>query len=160
MTGIPGLAVVRRVVTSLEERGLDAAIGGSGLLAALGLTDVVRDWDVTTDGPASTVEAALGSAGFPYRECPAGEGDFASAARYVVDGGSHEVDVIVGFALRLDGRTVELPTRVSAMWCGLPLADPVIWEQAYRLLGDGRKADLLSRWNHGVEPTTRAELSL
>jgi len=154
MTGIPSLDVVRRVVRSLEECGLEAAIGGSGLLAALGLTEVVRDWDVTTDGPVSDVEAALGRTGFPYRERVAGEGDFASVARYIVDGGLHEVDVIVGFAVRLDGRTIELPARVSGLWCGLPLADPVVWEQAYRLLGNGLKADLLFRWNASVGPIT------
>ena len=67
MTGIPSLDVVRRVIGSLEESGIEAAIGGSGLLAALGLTEEVRDWDVTTDGPVSTVEVALGRVGFPYR---------------------------------------------------------------------------------------------
>lgn len=154
MTGIPSLDVVRRVIGSLEESGIEAAIGGSGLLAALGLTEEVRDWDVTTDGPVSTVEVALGRVGFPYRARAAGEGVFASVACYVVDGGSHEVDVIVGFGVRLDGRTIELPTRVSGIWRGLPLADPAVWERAYRLLGNGEKAELLSRWNQGVDPTT------
>ena len=52
----------------------------SGLLAALGLTQVVHDWDVTTDGPAPIVEGALEAAGFSYREAPAGVGVYATAA--------------------------------------------------------------------------------
>ncbi len=151
-TDIPTLDVVRRVVRCLEGGGLEVALGGSGLLAALGLMDVVHDWDVTTDGQASTVELALERTGFPFRECAAGDGDFATVAHYIVDGQSHEVDVMVGFALRHGDRTIELPTRVSGRWRGLPLADPAVWEQAYRLLGEGFKADLLSRWNEDADP--------
>jgi hypothetical protein len=150
-TEIPSLDVVRRVVRCLEGGGLDVAIGGSGLLAALGLMDVVHDWDVTTDGPASVVELALERTGFPYREAAVGEGNFATEARYIVDGQSHQVDVLVGFALRDGDRTIVLPTRVSGRWRGLPLADPAVWELAYRLLGNGFKADLLSRWNEDAD---------
>lgn len=117
----------------------------------MGLAEVVHDWDVTTDGPASTVEAALAGAGFPYREGATGEGDFATVGNYIVDGGSHDVGLIVGFAVRLGDRTIALPTRVSGTWRGLPLADPAVWELAYRLLGNGVKADLLSRWNENVD---------
>ena len=143
---VPELGVVQLVLHSLKESGLVAAIGGSGLLAALGLTQVVHDWDVTTDGPTSIVEVALDTAGVSYREAPAGIGVYASDGLYVVDGGSHEIDVIVGFAVRVGGRRIELPTRVSATWQGIPLADPSVWERAYRLIGQPSKADLLSQW--------------
>jgi hypothetical protein len=132
---IPDLGVVGRVVRSLEAHGLVAAIGGSGLLASLGLVGAVRDWDVTTDGLPELVEAALDDCGYVFAKVPAGEGAFATVAHYVVAGGDHEVDVIVGFAV-LDGDDrVELPTRVTGTWNGLPIADPEVWETAYRLLG-------------------------
>jgi hypothetical protein len=40
---IPRLDVVRKVTATLAADQLVAALGGSGLLAALGLTDQVRD---------------------------------------------------------------------------------------------------------------------
>jgi hypothetical protein len=143
---VPDTSVVRLVLRKLEEGNLGAAIGGSGLLAALGLTDVVHDWDITTDGPISAVEDALKSTGAPYRQTPSGIGIYASDGLYVVDGGDHDIDVIVGFAVRVGNRKIELPTRISETWQGLPLADPTVWEQAYRLIGEHSKADLLSQW--------------
>src|ERR1700685_4184408 len=106
VTEVPDMSVVRLVLRKLAESELSAAIGGSGLLAALGLTDVVHDWDVTTDGPTSAVVDALDSAGVPYRQAPAGIGVYASDGLYVVDGGDHEVDVIVGFAVRVGNRKI------------------------------------------------------
>jgi hypothetical protein len=150
---VPNTSVVRLVLRKLAESGLGAAIGGSGLLAALGLTDVVHDWDVTTGGPTSLVEGALDSAGVPYRRAPAGIGVYASDGLYVVDGGDHKVDVIVGFAARVRDRKIELPTRVSTIWRGLPIADPSVWEQAYRLIGEGSRADLRSHWRGDSDPT-------
>jgi hypothetical protein len=45
----PPFQVVSQVLAALRRHGAEAAIGGSGLLAALGLVDQVRDWDVTTE---------------------------------------------------------------------------------------------------------------
>jgi len=146
MDEIPDPTAVRRVLGCLEDQGLAGAIGGSGLLAALGLTQVVHDWDITTDGAPSSVEIALTEAGYPYKSTSAGRGNFATTALYAVDALSHEVDVIVGFAVRSEGRRVELPTRVTGLWQGLPLADPSVWEQAYRMMGQTTKADLLAAW--------------
>jgi hypothetical protein len=141
---IPDSTVVRRILDCFENHALVGAIGGSGLLAALGLTRLVHDWDITTDGAPSRVEAALIEAGFPYRSGTTGVGNFATTALYVVDATTHEVDVIVGFAVRSEGRRIELPTRVTGSWRGLPIADPTVWEQAYRMMGETSKADLLA----------------
>lgn len=150
---IPDSTVVRQILDGLESHGLVGAVGGSGLLAALGLSQVVHDWDVTTDGAPSTVEIALIEAGHPYRSGSPGVGNFATTALYVVDALTHEVDVIVGFAVRSDGRRIELPTRVTGSWQGLPLADPSVWEQAYRMMGQTPKADLLASWLERPEPS-------
>jgi hypothetical protein len=143
---IPDPTAAREILDCLESHGLVGAIGGSGLLAALGLTRVVHDWDITTDGAPSSVEIALIEAGYPYRSGSAGGGNFATTALFAVDAVSHEVDVIVGFAVRSGDRRIHLPTRVTGMWRGLPLADPSIWEHAYRIMGQTTKADLLASW--------------
>jgi hypothetical protein len=143
---IPDLTVVREILSCFDDHGIVGAIGGSGLLAALGLTQVVRDWDITTDSVPSSVERALVEVGYPYRCGTVGVGTFASAALYIVEAETHEVDVIVGFAVRVEGQRIELPTRVTGIWRSLPLADPTVWEQAYRAMGETAKADLLESW--------------
>jgi hypothetical protein len=148
---IPDLTVVREILNCFDDHGIVGAIGGSGLLAGLGLTQVVRDWDITTDDAPSSVEQALVDIGYPYRCGTVGVGTFASAALYIVDAETHEVDVIVRFAVRIEGRKVELPTRVTGTWRSLPLADPTGWEQAYRVMGETAKADLLDSWRHRAD---------
>jgi hypothetical protein len=142
----PDPTVARRILDCFERHGLVGAIGGSGLLAALGLTRVVHDWDITTDNDPSSVEVALIEAGYQHRSGPAGGGNFATTALYAVDAVSHKVDVIVGFAVRSGSRRIDLPTRVTGSWRGLPLADPSVWERAYRIMGQPAKADLLASW--------------
>ncbi len=56
-------------------------------------------------------------------------------ARFVVPCADHDVDVLVGFALRDNrGGVVPLPARVTRTWSGLPIADPDVWLRAHRLL--------------------------
>ncbi|WP_153034101.1 hypothetical protein [Amycolatopsis sp. YIM 10] len=144
---IPPLPVAQRVVTALEAGGLTAAVGGSGLLVALGLADVAGDWDVTVDADAREVAAALERAGLTYRDDTIGGENYSTDVRFVVSEAGHEVDVLVGFALRGPSGEVErLPTRVSGHWQGLPLADPEVWARAYRLLDRPAKAEILERW--------------
>lgn len=126
-----------------------AAAGGSGLLAALGLIDRVRDWHVTTDAPTQTVQAALSATGLPVAPASAGQGSFATRARFAVRGVGHDVDVLVGFSLRDRGQVFPLPTRVTRTWRGLPIADPMVWLRAYRLLGRHDRADQLQHWYDG-----------
>ncbi len=144
----PPLSAVVAVLDALQARGAVAAVGGSGLLAALGLIGRVRDWDVTTDAPTQTVQAALSATGLPVVVASAGQGGYATRARFAVRGVGHDVDVLVGFALRDHGHVVPLPTRVTRIWRGLPIADPEVWLQAYRLLGRQDRAALLQRWHH------------
>lgn len=136
------------MLAALAAHGVEAAIGGSGLLAALGLVDRVRDWDVTTDGSVELVRAALDDTGLPYRSAAVRDGVYATRERYVVSAPDHEVDVIVGFAVHsaaADG-VVPLPTTITGHWRGLPLADPEVWALAYRLIGRADRAAVLERW--------------
>lgn len=156
----PPFETVVEVVEALRAHGAEAAVGGSGLLAALGLVDHVRDWDVTTDAQTATVEAALRSMGVTYTPTTAGGGVYGTRARFIVAAHDHEVDVLVGFALRDGDRIVPLPTRVTRTWRGLPMADPLIWLRAYRLLGQWERADRLQEWmdEHGQFPRSPVEL--
>jgi hypothetical protein len=143
---IPPLTVVTAVIAALQGYGAVAAVGGSGLLAALGLVTQVRDWDVTTDAPTETVEVALNSTGLTYTRSVAGDGQHATRARFAVVAEDHEVDVLVGFAIREGTHVVPLPTRITCSWRGLPMADPTVWLTAYRLLGRHDRADCLKAW--------------
>ena len=143
---LPRLDVVLRTVSALQKPGLVTALGGSGLLAALGLTDTVRDWDLTTDAEPEAVAAALTSAHLKYDAVPAGDGPYATRARFCVDGDDHDVDLMVGFAVRSNGSRIALPTRVTGVRFGLPLGDPVVWALAYRLMGRDERAATLQAW--------------
>lgn len=152
MAVTPSTTAVKAVLAALAARGAPAAVGGSGLLAALGLVDRVRDWDVTTDADARLVRAALDDTGLPYRSAAVRDGLYATRERYVVAAADHEVDVIVGFAVRVptpaadETELVSFPTRVSGHWHDLPVADPAVWARAYRLIGRPARAELLERW--------------
>jgi len=149
----PPLSVVAAVVDAIQAQGAVAAVGSSGLPAALGPVGRVRDWDVTTDAETETVEAALRATGPPVAPAPAGEGSYATRARFVVPCADHDVDVLVGFALRDNrGGVVPLPARVTRTWSGLPIADPDVWLRAHRLLQRHDRVDLLQHWHEEAGP--------
>ena len=142
--------VLRAVLAALDEVGVVAALGGSGLLAALGLVDRVRDWDVTTDADPDVVRSALDAHRLAHQAEPAGDGVFATTAHLRVDGGDHDIDLIVGFAVRVGDAVITLPTRVTSHWDGIPLGDPRIWAAAYRHISRHDRADVLDEWLAGV----------
>ena len=143
---MPRLDVALRTVGALREHGIVAALGGSGLLAALGLADQVRDWDLSTDAERDSVASALASADLEAVQVAAGDGRYATRARFRIEGGDHEVDLLVGFALRSGGSRIAIPTRVTGWWLGLPLGDPAEWALAYRLMGRDERARTLQGW--------------
>jgi len=86
------------------------------------------------------------TSGAAVTAAPAGDAGYATRARFVVHADDHDVDVLVGFALFEDEQVVPLPTRVTRIWHGLPIADPAVWLRACRLLGRHQRADLLQQW--------------
>ncbi|MEU6115888.1 hypothetical protein ABZ840_15355 [Streptomyces sp. NPDC047117] len=142
----PPVDVVMRVVRSLRARGMEPALGGSGLLVALGLTEIAHDWDLTVDSPEAAVREALDDGGFRFSDGTGGDPLYATRRRFIIDGGGHSIDLLVGFALRSADEVVPLPSQVTGSWRGLPLADPVVWERAYVLLGRPKKAAALRQW--------------
>lgn len=55
----PARVEILPLVRSLAEAGCPVVLGGSGLLASLGLIDRVRDWDLVTDAPVERVLSAV-----------------------------------------------------------------------------------------------------
>lgn len=144
--GVPSRIFVRKVVEALQDAGLEPAIGGSGLIAALGLTTSVRDWDVTVDATEAAVEDAMDRAGITYVRRAAGDGPHATRARYLIDAVDHEIDLMVGFAVRTADGVVPISTRVTRQWRSLPVGDPHSWAFAYEAIGRVDKAQLLNTW--------------
>jgi len=136
----PPLVGARDIVARLEAAGIEVALGGSGLLAALGLARIVRDWDLTTDAPRAAVESAL--VGLAWMD----KGSDALHADEKLMFPSLALEIIRGFAFFVPGGVVHVPTRVTGRWNDLPLGSPESWAVAYSLLGRDEKRDLLLEW--------------
>ena len=135
----PLLAAVRR----LEEGGLVVALGGSGLLASLGLATEAHDWDLTTDAQPDEVAVAL--AGLEIERV--GPSGIHADHKVRLAGGA--VEIICGFAIRSGDAVVRIPTIVSARPQGIPIGSPEAWAVAYALLGREEKCERLMRWLAG-----------
>lgn len=136
----PPLAGAHEIVTRLERVGIAVALGGSGLLAALGLATTVHDWDLTTDAPRDPVEAALEGIAWDYK----GSDELHADEKLMVP--SLELEIIRGFAFFTPGGIVRIPTLVTRRWAGLPVGSPVAWAVAYALLGREPKCEALFEW--------------
>ena len=136
----PPLPPLLDVVRRLEDGGLVTALGGSGLLGALGLAIEARDWDLTTDSAAEEVEARL--AGLEVERF--GPSGLHADHKLRVAGGS--IEIICGFAIRVGESVVRIPTAVRGRAAGVPLGSPEAWAVAYALLGRREKSERLMQW--------------
>jgi hypothetical protein len=133
----PPLEPLLQLVARLEAEGIRCALGGSGLLAALGLTETVHDWDLTADAP---LERLLPLArGWPYET--AGSSGVHADAKLIFPG--HSIEVIARFAFFGPRGAIRIPTVETGRWRGVPLGSPEAWLAAYHLLGRPAKRDLL-----------------
>lgn len=140
---LPPADVLMRVVSCFKSEGIPFALGGSALLASMGIVDIVHDWDVTTDCSAARVFGALSAADIDFVEAAGPDELFASAAHVAVGGESGFVDLIIGFAVRIDQSVVRIPAHPKSTWMGLPVADPLAWQIAYRAMGRHGSADAI-----------------
>ncbi|GAA1166786.1 hypothetical protein [Nesterenkonia sandarakina] len=152
---IPPLQTVTRLQSALSEAGIESVVGGSWLLASLGLIQTVQDWDLVIDSeagvqggrwvdPVPAVEQVLAAMGLRHLRRER-SGIFRTSAALQVDAGDHSIDVLVGFALESQGRVVSIPARPGHMWQGLRMARPEEWLAAYRLMGRAERAEALQR---------------
>ena len=126
----PSLSSLQDAVGRLRGAGIPCALGGSGLLAALGLVDHVRDWDVTAEGDLAAIAALF--ADRPHEL--AGNSGIHADHKVMLPG--EDLEVIVNFAFDVEGPVLRIPTIVSGSWHGVPLASPEAWAVAYALMGE------------------------
>src|SRR5262245_13134478 len=88
----PSLESLQQAVARLRRAGIPCALGGSGLLAALGLVDHVRDWDVTAEGDVAEIAALF--ADLPHEL--AGNSGIHADHKVMLPG--EDLEVIVNFA--------------------------------------------------------------
>ncbi len=134
---LPPRAMLLEVHRRLSGAGIVHALGGSGLLAAHGLVDRVRDWDLTTETTLDRLLPLLDDLDPVY----VGSSGRHSDSKLVFDGGT--VELIVRFALVCDGRVARIPTLVRGAWQGIPLASLEAWAVAYRLMDRAHRAEPL-----------------
>ena len=134
VTSSPPLAALREIVATLESAGIECALGGSGLLASLGLETVIRDWDLTTDAPLEEVRLALAR----YAPGHMGPNGVHADDKLMIPG--HSTECIVRFAFHSGGVIVRIPTLKQARWAGVTVGSAEAWAVAYALMGREEKS--------------------
>jgi hypothetical protein len=137
MLTIPPIEPLLVLVARLEAEGIRCALGGSGLLAALGLTETVHDWDLTVDAPLDQLVPLAG--GWPFET--AGSSGVHADAKLMFP--AHSIEIIARFALHGPRGVIHVPTVVAGRWRGVPIGSPEAWLAAYHLLERPAKRDLL-----------------
>ena len=133
----PPLEPLLALLARLDAAGIRCALGGSGLLAALDLTETVHDWDLTTDAPLERLVPLAG--GWPCET--AGSSGVHADAKLMFPG--HSIEIIARFAFHGPHGVIRIPTLVTGRWRGVPLGSPEAWLAAYHLLERPGKRDLL-----------------
>jgi hypothetical protein len=138
--------LVRRVQDALHDAGIAGVVGGSGLLASLGLVDTVHDWDLVTDGDEAAVAAVLRTLGLPSTPSERNSGRYATRALHRLERDGEQVDLLVGFAIRTHDGVLRIPAAPGSTWRGLTMARAEDWRAAYRAMGRTEKAAMLDRF--------------
>lgn len=125
----PAMGPLLEIVKALEGAGVPCSLGGSGLLAALDLINVVNDWDLCCDADVREVHAKLA------RRAPVLHGSGGCHADHKLAFAGDRVEVICRFAFFVPGGIVHVPSHVTRRWRGLPVGSPEGWAVAYALMG-------------------------
>jgi len=161
---LPPLEPLLGITAHLDAAGIAWAVGGSGLLAALGLVTVVNDWDVQVEAPPEQLQWLL--AGVPHTF----HGHGGCHADWKLAFESERAELIPRFAFYAPDGIVSVPLRVSRRWRGLPIATPEGWACAYWLMGEfdapalrarrAERAEKLFAWlaAYGADPARLEEL--
>jgi len=151
----PPLAPQHSLLAPLASAGIPHALGGSGLLAALGLVDHVNDWDVTVEIEVDALAALYPAATFTRYGNSGGHAD------HKLTFAAERTELIVRFAFFVPGGVVRIPTVVTDRWNDVPIGSPAAWAAAYALMADqesdarrAERAERLFAWleTHGADP--------
>ena len=139
----PPFSALKEISDRLKKGNIKHALGGSGMMAFLGLVDTVQDWDITTDADLEVIKPLI--EGLDYEIKPPSD-QFASKflCRIKIDGAS--IDLIGGFKIKTTDGFFSLPTLVTDEWEGVPVGSPSAWAKAYQLMGRSEKSDLLLQY--------------
>ena len=161
---LPPLAPLRSLAARLDTAGIAWAVGGSGLLASLGLVSEVNDWDVQVEADPEKLQWLFASVPHSFHGHGGCHADWKLAFE------AERTELIPRFAFYAPESIVTVPLRVSGHWRGLPIASPEGWACAYWLMGQydaptlrvrrTERAELLFAWltEHGANATRVEEL--
>jgi hypothetical protein len=156
---LPPREPLREVGRRLDAAGITWALGGSGLMHALGLADHVRDWDLTVDATQDSVHDALADL------APTLHDHLGIHADHKVVCFGDMVEVICRFAFFGERGVIHIPTIVTRSSNGVPIGSPEAWAVAYALMvgeqpGRAEKAAALFAWvrANGADPRALAAL--
>ncbi|HEY6194229.1 MAG TPA: hypothetical protein VI504_04235 [Candidatus Eisenbacteria bacterium] len=161
---LPPLEPLLGITAHLDAAGIAWAVGGSGLLAALGLVNVANDWDVQVEAAPEQLQWLF--AGVPHTF----HGHGGCHADWKLAFESARTELIPRFAFYAPGGIVSVPLRVSRRRWGLPIASPEGWACAYWLMGEydapaerarrAKRAEKLFAWldAYGADATRLEEL--
>jgi hypothetical protein len=135
----PPLEGLLALTSRLDAARLAWAVGGSGLLAALGLVDRVNDWDVQVDAGPEALQALF--AGVPHEF----HGHGGCHADWKLSFEHERTELIPRFAFFVPGGVARIPFAVSRTWRGLHIAGPEGWACAYALMGEFDEPSLRAR---------------
>jgi hypothetical protein len=140
----PSLPALIQIGNRLHQHDVIFALGGSGLLASLGLVDDVRDWDLTTDASWEKVKPAL--EGLNYTLIPP-NGIFATQYLCQIRIDTTVIELMGSFAIYTSAGTKHaVRTRILRYWNNVPVGCPEEWARAYDLIGRPEKAQLLQNY--------------
>jgi hypothetical protein len=131
----PPLPPLRATLARLVAAGLPHALGGSGLLAALGLVERVNDWDVTVEADPGAIAARFPEGGYVLHGNSGGHAD------HKLTFGAERIELIARFAFFVPGGVVRIPTVVTRTWNGIPVGSPSAWAAAYAIMADQERDD-------------------
>jgi hypothetical protein len=161
---LPPIEPLRGITARLDTAGIAWAVGASGLLASLGLVDVVSDWDVQVEADPEKLQWLLADVPHSFHGHGGCHADWKLAFE------AERTELIPRFAFYAPDGIVSVPLRVSGQWRGLPIASPEGWACAYWLMGRfdapslrprrAERAELLFGWlaAHRADATRIGEL--
>jgi hypothetical protein len=137
----PDIRNLLLVTEKLEKRGIPYALGGSGLLHSLGLTDTVHDWDLTTEAPKNRIIDALHP--LYIEEIVSGDFPFASRYKLLIHEQEPQVELFGHFSIQAEKGLCQLPAIPVFQWKGVHVGSHEVWYVAYALMNRKDKASLL-----------------